>query len=73
MATSWPLSARSTLVPAVTQPDSRRSARVGRLSWRASTPRLSWLRAMTGVSSSRARILRPRLISETSTWRFSAL
>ena len=26
-----------------------------------------------GTSSSRARILRPRLISDTSTWRFSAL
>ena len=46
---------------------------MGRLSWRLSRPRDSWERATTGTSSSRARILRPRLISDTSTWRFSAL
>ncbi len=61
------------IVSAVRQPDSRRSASIGRLSARISRLRDSWLRAITGHSSSRARILRPREISDTSTWRFSAL
>ena len=52
-------------------PDSRRSASIGRLSWRYSTCRLSCESATTGQSSSRARIFRPREISDTSTWRFS--
>ena len=51
--------------------DSRRSASIGRLSARASRFRLSWLRATIGTSSSRARIFRLRLISLTSSWRFS--
>ena len=73
METSAPVSARSTRASPVRHPLSRRSASIGRLSARSSSWRLSWDRATTGVSSSRARILSPRLISDTSTWRFSAL
>src|SRR5215211_5242386 len=43
-------------------PDSRRSDSTGRLSVRCSTPRLSWESAITGQSSSRASVLRPREI-----------
>src|ERR1700719_3915859 len=53
------------------EPDSRRSASCGRLSSRCSTARLSWLSASTGTSSSLARVLSPRVISETSCTRFS--
>ena len=54
-------------------PLSRRSDSIGRLSWRISRPRESWESATTGVSISRARIFRFLLISDTSTWRFSAV
>jgi len=73
MLASDPVSALSTRVSAVRQPDSRRSASTGLLSERISRLRDSWERATTGTLSSRARIFRPRLISDTSTWRFSAL
>ena len=46
---------------------------MGRLSALTSRARESWDSATTGHSSSRARILSPREISDTSTWRFSAL
>ena len=68
---SVPSSARRRRVSPVRQPDSRRSASIGRLSVRYSRERFSWERAMTGVSRSRARIFRPRDSSDTSTWRFS--
>ncbi len=45
---------------------------MGRLSALCSRLRDSCDRAMTGHSSSRASSLRPRLISDTSTWRVSA-
>ena len=54
-------------------PDSRRSDRMGRWSFRNSGARLSWLRAITGTSSSLAMPLRERDISEISCWRDSAL
>ena len=47
-------------------PDSRRSLIMGRLSVRDSTPRLSWLSAMTGIPSSLARPLREREMPEIS-------
>ena len=52
-------------------PDSRRSLICGRLSVRLSAPRLSWLMAMTGTSSSLASSFSDRDSSETSCWRFS--
>ena len=52
-------------------PDSRRSASIGRLSWRYSSWRLSCDSVITGASSSRARIFSPRESSDTSTWRLS--
>ncbi len=67
MVASAPVSARRTRASAVRHPLSRRSASMGRLSARNSRPRDSCDRATTGVSSSRARTLRPRLISDTST------
>ena len=47
------------------------SESIGRLPWRDSTARESWESAMTGICISLARILRPREISATSTWRDS--
>ena len=69
--TSAPVSARSIRVPAVTQPDSRRSDSIGRLSVRCSGPRFSWLIATTGTSSSLASSLICRENSLTSCWRDS--
>jgi hypothetical protein len=69
--TSDPVSARNMRVPAVRQPDSRRSESMGFLSVRCSGPRFSWDRATTGTSSSLARSLRDRDRSETSCCRFS--
>ena len=48
MVTSAPVSARSTRESPVRQPDSRRSASIGRLSARSSSWRESWDRATTG-------------------------
>ena len=73
MVISAPVSARSSRVPAVTQPDSRRSEIIGRLSVRCSGPRFSWLIATTGTSSSFARSLICRENSLTSCWRDSTL
>ena len=52
-------------------PDSRRSDSCGRLSVRCSGPRLSWLIATTGTSSSLASSLSARENSATSCWRDS--
>ncbi len=52
-------------------PDSLRSESWGRRSVLCSGARLSWLRATTGTSSSRARALSPREISLTSWTRLS--
>ena len=52
-------------------PDSRRSESIGFLSVRCSGPRLSWLIAMTGTSSSLASSFSERENSETSTCRDS--
>ncbi len=49
------------------EPDSRRSDSCGVLSVRCSEPRLSWLIAMIGTSSSLANSFIWRLNSETST------
>ncbi|CFE47881.1 Uncharacterised protein [Mycobacterium tuberculosis] len=70
-ATSAPVSARKILVDAVRQPDSLRSASIGFLSVRCSGPRLSWLIATTGTSSSFANSFRCRENSDTSTCRDS--
>ena len=50
---------------------SRRSERIGRLSWRCSTARESWERARIGTSRSRASTFSWREICETSCTRFS--
>jgi hypothetical protein len=55
------------------EPDSRRSERMGRLSWRCSTARESCDMAMIGTSRSRASTLREREICDTSWTRFSAV
>jgi len=47
--TGAPVSARNSVVSAVTQPDSRRSESIGFLSCRCSGPRLSWESATTGT------------------------
>ena len=53
------------------EPDSRRSESIGFLSVRCSGPRLSWLSATTGTSSSLASSLSARENSATSCWRLS--
>ena len=53
-------------------PDSRKSESIGLLSCRCSRFLLSWDSATTGHSSSRAKIFKLRLISDTSTCLFSA-
>ena len=52
-------------------PDSRRSDSMGRLSSRFSLARESWLRQITGTSSSLAMIFSIREMSDTTCWRFS--
>ena len=48
------------------EPDSRRSESMGRLFWRLSGPRESWLQQSTGTFSSLAMIFSEREISATS-------
>src|SRR3954453_17102070 len=55
------------------EPDSRRSERIGRLSWRCSTARESCDIARIGTSRSRASTLRFREMCDTSFPRFSAV
>ena len=52
-------------------PDSRRSESMGRLFWRDSFARESWLRQSTGTPSSLAMIFIMRLMSDTAWVRLS--
>ena len=54
-----------------TAPDSRRSESIGIFGLRDSTLRLSWESAITGTSSSRASIFRPRDICPITSARLS--